>query len=104
MDAAYPDEKLMLAYARGDLRAFDTLYSRSRGMLYRYTPTTIAFQPGENYVYFPSVTEILMSAGFIALAAVGYLFTVKRFAIFPATLDMCTRAQKSALEQRKLAA
>lgn len=36
MDAAYSDEKLMLAYARGDLRAFDTLYARSRGMLYRY--------------------------------------------------------------------
>jgi RNA polymerase sigma-70 factor (ECF subfamily) len=36
MDAAYPDEKLMQAYARGDLRAFDTLYARSRGMLYRY--------------------------------------------------------------------
>jgi RNA polymerase sigma-70 factor (ECF subfamily) len=36
MDAAYPDEKLMLAYAHGDLRAFDTLYARNRGMLYRY--------------------------------------------------------------------
>ncbi|MGH8042887.1 MAG: RNA polymerase sigma factor [Rudaea sp.] len=36
MDATYPDEKLMLAYAHGDLRAFDTLYARSRGMLYRY--------------------------------------------------------------------
>lgn len=36
MDAAYPDEKLMLAYAHGDLRAFDTLYARNRGMLFRY--------------------------------------------------------------------
>lgn len=42
MDAAYPDEKLMLAYARGDLRAFDTLYSRSRGMLYRYILRSVA--------------------------------------------------------------
>jgi RNA polymerase sigma-70 factor (ECF subfamily) len=42
MDAAYPDEKLMLAYAQGDLRAFDTLYARSRGMLYRYILRSVA--------------------------------------------------------------
>jgi len=30
------DEELMLAYARGDARAFDLLYSRQRGMLYRF--------------------------------------------------------------------
>ncbi|HUB77491.1 MAG TPA: Ni/Fe-hydrogenase cytochrome b subunit [Bryobacteraceae bacterium] len=62
------------------------------GMLYRYTPTTIAFRPGEGYHYFPSVAELLISIGFIALAMVGYLFTVKRFAILPATLDMAVLA------------
>ena len=36
MGDAYSDEKLMLAYADGDLRAFDTLYARTRGMLYRF--------------------------------------------------------------------
>ena len=36
MGDAYSDEKLMLAYADGDLRAFDTLYARARGMLYRF--------------------------------------------------------------------
>ena len=71
------------------------------GMLYRYTPTTIAFQPGEGYTYFPSVAEILMSAGFIALAVVGYLFTVKSFAILPATLDMCHRAHRERYPERK---
>lgn len=30
------DEELMLAYARSDMRAFDALYARCRGMLYRY--------------------------------------------------------------------
>jgi len=58
------------------------------GMLYRYTPTTIAFRPGAGYHYFPSVPELLISIGFIALAVMGYLFTVKRFAILPATLEM----------------
>lgn len=30
------DEELMLAYARGDALAFDALYERARGMLYRF--------------------------------------------------------------------
>ncbi|KRE87101.1 RNA polymerase subunit sigma [Rhodanobacter sp. Soil772] len=37
MDAAVdPDAMLMLAYARGDLAAFEALYVRHRGMLYRF--------------------------------------------------------------------
>ncbi|HEY8587400.1 MAG TPA: RNA polymerase sigma factor [Rhodanobacter sp.] len=37
MDAAVdPDAMLMLAYARGDLAAFGTLYAKHRGMLYRF--------------------------------------------------------------------
>jgi RNA polymerase sigma-70 factor (ECF subfamily) len=36
-DAAAPaDETLMLAYAAGDVRAFETLYARHRTRLYRY--------------------------------------------------------------------
>ncbi len=62
------------------------------GILYRYTPTTIAFRPGVGYHYFPSVPELLISIGFIALAMMGYLFTVKRFAILPATLEMSVLA------------
>ena len=31
-----PDEALMLAYAEGDARAFDLLYERHKGALYRY--------------------------------------------------------------------
>jgi RNA polymerase sigma-70 factor (ECF subfamily) len=31
-----PDEELMLAYGRGDARAFETLYKRHRGALYRF--------------------------------------------------------------------
>jgi RNA polymerase sigma-70 factor (ECF subfamily) len=30
------DAQLMLAYARGDMRAFETMYARHRGALYRY--------------------------------------------------------------------
>jgi len=34
--ATEDDDELMLRYARGDLRAFETLYQRHRGALYRY--------------------------------------------------------------------
>jgi Ni/Fe-hydrogenase subunit HybB-like protein len=61
------------------------------GMIYRYTPTTIAFMPSPGYRYFPSVVELLISCGFMALAVVGYLFTVKHFAILPATYEMSLR-------------
>ena len=30
------DAQLMLAYGRGEMRAFETLYSRHRAALYRY--------------------------------------------------------------------
>lgn len=73
-------------------RSFPTLVVLMLGgMLYRYTPTTIAFMPNPGYRYFPSVIEILICCGFIALAMVGYLFTVKRFAILPATYEMFIR-------------
>jgi RNA polymerase sigma-70 factor, ECF subfamily len=36
MTAESTDEELMLAYARGDARAFETLYGRHRGPLYRF--------------------------------------------------------------------
>jgi RNA polymerase sigma-70 factor (ECF subfamily) len=36
MDNATPDEELMDRYRNGDARAFETLYSRHKGSLYRY--------------------------------------------------------------------
>jgi len=35
------DEELMLAYAQGDLRAFDMLYARTRRLLYRFVLRSI---------------------------------------------------------------
>ena len=54
------------------------------GLIYRFTPTTIAFSPLGNYKYFPSIAEILMSIGFTSFAVTLFLIAVKRFAILPA--------------------
>lgn len=60
------------------------------GLIYRFTPTTIAYFPLGNYKYFPSVTEILMSIGFTSFAVTLFLIAVKRFAILPAPAGKIT--------------
>jgi Ni/Fe-hydrogenase subunit HybB-like protein len=52
-------------------------------MLYRFVPTTIAFNPGNHSVYFPALPELLMSLGYIALAVTAFAVAVKYFAILP---------------------
>ena len=60
-DAAYSDEKLMLAYARGDLRAFDTLYARNRGMLYRFILRSIADRASADELFQETWSRLIAS-------------------------------------------
>ncbi len=52
------------------------------GMVYRFSPTTLAFRPNPQALYFPATIEVLVSLGFIAMGVAGFLFAVKKFAIF----------------------
>ena len=56
------------------------------GMIYRFSPTTLAFRPNPQALYFPATVEILVSLGFISLGVVAFLVAVKRLAILPAPL------------------
>ena len=56
------------------------------GMVYRFAPTTLAFRPNPEALYFPATVEILVSLGFISLGIAGFLVAVKRLAILPAPL------------------
>ena len=56
------------------------------GMIYRFSPTTLAFRPNPEALYFPATIEILVSLGFISLGIAGFLVAVKRLAILPAPL------------------
>jgi RNA polymerase sigma-70 factor (ECF subfamily) len=60
-DAAYSDEKLMLAYASGDLRAFDTLYARNRGMLYRFILRSIADRASADELFQETWSRLIAS-------------------------------------------
>ena len=51
------------------------------GGLYRFDVFLVAFNPGVHYSYFPSVFEVLVTVGLIALELLAYIFIVKRFPI-----------------------
>lgn len=60
--------------------------SSAGGMIYRFSPTTLAFQPNPQALYFPAMIEVLVSLGFISLGILGFMIAVKRLAILPAPL------------------
>jgi Ni/Fe-hydrogenase subunit HybB-like protein len=51
------------------------------GALYRFDVFLVAFQPGANWSYFPSVTEILITAGLVAGEICGYILLIKVFPV-----------------------
>ena len=55
------------------------------GALYRFDVFLVAFQPGPQWSYFPSVTETLVTAGLVAGEVVGYILLIKRFPILAGT-------------------
>jgi len=62
------------------------ILSSAGGMVYRFSPTTLAFRPNPEALYFPATIEVLVSLGFISLGIIGFLIAVKRLAILPAPL------------------
>jgi len=51
------------------------------GTLYRIDTFIVAFRPGAQYAYFPSLAEILATTGLVAIEILVYVFFVKRFPI-----------------------
>ena len=49
----------------------------------RFNALIIGYTPSAGYVYFPSVIELLVSIGLLAIEAVGFIYIVKRFPILP---------------------
>jgi len=51
------------------------------GMLYRFDTFLVAFSPGPGHSYFPSVAEMLITVGFVALEIMAYLLIVRRYPV-----------------------
>jgi Ni/Fe-hydrogenase subunit HybB-like protein len=68
------------------------------GMLYRWDPTTLAFQPRPGAFYFPTPIELLVSVGFVSLAVAAFMFLAKVLPILPAPLRLwhCMEQEENA--------
>ncbi|MGE3844363.1 MAG: Ni/Fe-hydrogenase cytochrome b subunit [Vicinamibacterales bacterium] len=51
------------------------------GVVYRFNAYLVAFNPGPSWAYFPSVGEMLVTAGILAFEVMAYLVIVKRFPV-----------------------
>lgn len=56
------DEQLMKAYARGDFAAFETLYARHRGPLYRYVLHLLGDEPTANDLFQQTWEKVIRAA------------------------------------------
>jgi Ni/Fe-hydrogenase subunit HybB-like protein len=53
------------------------------GALYRFNVYLIGFNPGKGWMYFPSLAEVLISVGIVALELLGYQLLVKLVPVLP---------------------
>lgn len=51
------------------------------GALYRFDSVLVAFNPGQGWSYFPTVPEMLITLGLVALEIMAYIVLVKTFPI-----------------------
>jgi Ni/Fe-hydrogenase subunit HybB-like protein len=74
---------MMLAFPRPNLGSLfrGAMVVALAGALYRFDTYLVAFQPGPGWHYFPSVPEMFISFGFIAIELAIYVAVVKRFPI-----------------------
>ena len=55
------------------------------GSVYRFNAYIVAYNPGENWSYFPTVLELLITLGVIAFEVFLYIVIVKRYPILSGT-------------------
>ena len=55
------------------------------GSLYRFDAYIVAYNPGENWSYFPSTLELLITLGVVGFEVFLYIVIVKRYPILSGT-------------------
>jgi len=53
------------------------------GALYRFNVYLIGFNPGKGWIYFPSLAEVMISVGIVAIELLGYQVLVKMVPVLP---------------------
>ena len=85
------------ASAAGQLQA--ALLALGGGALYRVDAFLTAFNPGENWVYFPSLAELCVTLGLVATETVAYVFIVKKLPILAGVSVPAKRPEPAAIEE-----
>ena len=67
----------------GRMLLFSALSMLLAGALYRFNAFLIAFNPGPGFSYFPSVPELMVTLGIIAIEVMAYLALVKLLPVLP---------------------
>jgi Ni/Fe-hydrogenase subunit HybB-like protein len=68
-------------HGRPDRLLQAALLSMLGGTLYRLDVFLVAYDPGNGWVYFPSLAEIFVTLGLIATETVVYVVVVRKFPI-----------------------
>jgi Ni/Fe-hydrogenase subunit HybB-like protein len=53
------------------------------GVVYRFNTFLVGFNPGDNWSYFPSFSESMITIGIISFEIMAYLYIVKTFPVLP---------------------
>ena len=69
------------------------------GTLYRIDVFLVAYDPGNGWIYFPSVAEILITLGLIATETVIYVLVVRKFPILAGVTPAPRREVPAGLKQ-----
>jgi Ni/Fe-hydrogenase subunit HybB-like protein len=65
------------------------------GALYRFDTFLIAFQPGGHFSYFPSVGEITVTVGIVAMEILAYIVIIHYFPILSGAPRRAAVAEKA---------
>jgi len=67
------------AHAPGQLQA--ALLALFAGSMYRIDAFLTGFNPGQNWIYFPSLPELFVTLGLVATETMAYVWIVKKYPI-----------------------
>lgn len=73
-----------------------SILSVHAGALYRFSVYIIAYNPGPGWVYFPAVSEVLVSVGMVACGIAVFTVLVKKFPILHARVQHSSQVRKAA--------
>jgi len=57
------------------------------GAILRFNALIVGFIPSAGYIYFPTVIELLVSIGLLAVEIAGFMLIVKRYPILPPRIE-----------------